>query len=688
MTRARLAGIDLPAFGSVGWSFTAGVRPHMRTFELAAADAQAIARTGGSEITLTIEPDGWPKLEVKRLVFVALLPGTREDTRRVLIADRRYLWQRVMVQRDYNVRWRTGDTRMVGEGSLRVENQRPEADVTYASWSIKDKKTAWKAGEVIEDVLRALGGGSVPASLKRTIEIEDLNLSDSGDAALAKALAFAGGYSVRVNAAGDVAIFDTRDRSEVAALADAGPALRAGANFHATSDRSWVRPRSFRVLFERETELRFDYVEGESVWTTERNNPDPPRKLENVIPVPDVSIVVAGKMCSRGTWVNIDDYLAALVGLEAETAGAARGPLTHAIIRQAWLQTWDYFIANLYGVYTSGAEHLVWRRRLSAIRRHWRQTFRPLKQWRDKMRSLKAYRVSVLVDETGARAASEAYMDYVARPSRAGIFLSVSKNPDLGRQVSGWKATLSDPTAETAPAEVRILDEEAGVFEIKLRADPWGEVEQLAPGNVELLPKARVTGDLRSAAGLAFGWWATLPLLPTFKLAIILTAIQASPNSEARMHAVEVSPSEAEELLGQPIGACKGEPWTIAIGGGLETARAAWVDDFATAIEQSFYNGAPFPAAVLVNGANCRARAKAEAARMYATMLDREEGSVVVPFNPAVMPAGSISTVEHVVIERGIAMTQISVAAEPEPVNGNAFLPASTQRILRRMVQP
>ena len=686
MNRARLAGIPLPAFGPVGWSCTAGTRPHLRAFEMGRGDAEAIAKTGGEALELELAPDGRPALVVKRLCFVCLAPGSRPDTRRVVIADRRWLWGRLMVVRDYNVRRRSGDTRLVGEGVVRVENQTPAPDVVYAAWSLKDKRTAWTVAQVLEDVLGALGGGEIPPALKRTIEIEDLFLNDPGAVALEKALAFAAGYSIRINAEGQAVVFDTRDRGEIAAIAGAGTPLRAGASFHAVSDRSWQRPSKVRVLFDRESELRFDYIEGESLWTAERNNPDPPRRLENVLPVPDVSIVVAGKTCSRGTWVNIDDYLAAIAGSESETAGAARGPLTHAVIRQSWLSAWDYLVRNLYGVYPSGSDHPVWLRRLAAIRKHWRQTFRPLKQWREKLRSLKAYRVAVLVDELGARAPSEAYMDYVARPSRAGLFLSVAKNPDLGRQVSGWAELLAN--GSPAPAEVRVIDEEAGVFEVRLRPDPWGEVEALAPGNVEFLPKRKVTGNLRDASGLAYGWWATLPLLATFKLAVVLTAMQAAPNSEARMHVEEVEAADAAAILGQPLGACKGTPWTVAVGGGLETARTMWLDQHGTQIDQAFFNGAPFPPQTLVNGANLRARARAEAARLYATMLDREEGGVVVAWNPRVVPAGSISSVDHAIDEKGRALTSIAIYPELEPVNGMAFLPASVQRIVRRLVQP
>ena len=329
MTRARLAGVNLPAFGPVGWSFTAGTRPHVRAFEMATADAEGIAKTGGEALELELAPSDRPPLVVKKLCFVMLAPGSRQDTRRVVVADRRWLWGRRMIFRDYNIRRRSGDTRMVGEGTLRVENQTPAPDVVYASWSLKDKRTAWTVAQVLEDVLGELGGGQIPTGLKRTIEIEDLSLADTGAAALDKVLGFAAGYSIRLDAEGQAIVFDTRDRAEIRAIAEAGTPLRVGSVFHAVSDRSWSRPSKVRVLFERETELRFDYIEGESLWTTERNNPDPPRRLENVIPVPDISITVAGKVCSRGTWVNIDDYLAAIAGSESETAAAGFGPLTH-----------------------------------------------------------------------------------------------------------------------------------------------------------------------------------------------------------------------------------------------------------------------------------------------------------------------------------------------------------------------
>lgn len=690
MNVVRLAGVALPAFGPLGWSFTAGTRPHMRGFEMSKADAEQVARTGGTDIEVELRPVGRDPLHLKKLCFVRLAQGSRPDTRRVILADRRWLWARRMVHRDYNVRRRTGDTVMDGEGTLiRVENQTERPDIVYAAWSLKGKRTAWTVAEVLADVLTVLGGEiQIPPGLKRTIEIEDLSLADPGDVALEKVLAFAAGYSLRLDAEGRAHIFDTRDRAEIRAISDAGTPLRLGSAFHALTDRSWSRPSSVRVLFDREAELRFDYIEGEAT-TTVRNDPDPPRRLENILPVPDVSIVIAGKKCSRGTWVNIDDYLAALEATNAHAETAGNGPLTHVAIRRHWCSNWDRVMSNTYGIFRANqVEHPLWRKRLAAIRRHWRQTFRPLKQWRDKLRSLKPYRVAVRIDELGARAPSEVYMDYVAKPAASSLHKSVSQNPDLGRQVSGWRANLSDPTAETAPAEVTVVDDEAGIFSVHFRADPWGEVESYAPGNVANLPKRKVTGQLRDASGVCFGYWGEVPLLPTFKLAVILTAMQASPNSEAKMHVVEVDPGEAQTVLGQPIGACKGEPWTVAVGGGLETARTAWLDAHAGSIDQAFFNGGPFPDALLLDGDNLKARARAEAARLYGTMLDREEGSVVVAWNPKCAPVGAISIVDHAIDPSGVAVTSIAVFPEMEPVNAMGFIPASVQRVIRRMVQP
>jgi len=673
--RATLAGIPVAANQPHEWTLTAGTKPQQRRIEVSLDAATAIMACRGEPVEYAFEAPGHPAVRVRDLRIVALLAGSTPYSRSILVADKRWFWSRVHIVRDYNLRRRSGEARLVGEGNFRVENAVQAADVAYAAWSLVNNATRWTAAEMVADVFRALGGASVPA-ISRGVEVEDLTLNDAGDVAAQKALEYVAGYNVTVDLDGTVRVFDSRDASEASMVAAAGPPGVSPGGYRAMADRANARPRGVEILFEREVELRFDYVEGESPSSTARDGAEE-RRLENVLPLPDVSLSVAGRTLYRGTWVGIDDYLSALSGLQP---AHANGPLTHAVIRQYYLQMW-HLLSDRYGRDVSGNPDIVWLRRIAAIRQHWRKTFRVLPPWRDRIRSMRAYRIGTIDTETGTRAPSEAFMDYLSKPSFAGLAKTVTQNTDIGHQVAGYQALLS--SSKAAPARVTVLDEEAGILRVDLTRDPFGEADELAPGNVPRLP-TREAGQTR---GQALVTWATATLNEAFGLAVVLTCVQAAPNTSGRLHAEQVTPEEAEKVLGRPIGKCDGPTWTVAIGGNLQPARFAWSDVHAPQIDQAFYRGdISFPD-TLVNREAIRALAEAEAARIYGTLLDRVDGSFSVRINPDVRVTGALSMVTHGIATSGEVTTTLMLAAEREPLNAMAFVPTSVQRAVRKLVQ-
>ena len=685
---AKLAGVVLSALGPVGWKHTVGVQPYVATYEVGERVAEELARLQGAPVALEIEPEGRKPYTVEQLYIVDVLPGSRPDTRRVQVADRRWTFRRRAIVRDFNLRRRSGDARLVGDA--RVETQPLVADAAYTGPSLNDG-SPWTLKAAIEDVLADLVAGDyrVASTLDREVLIEGLEIAAGGDAALAQLLGYSVGLNLFVDRKGLVCVFDTRDGSERRAIEGAGKILMPGGapeGAHALVDRSAIRPSRCFVYLEREAELRFDSVEGESAWTVARNQLRAERKIENVLPVPDVSIDINGRTVQRGTWVNIDDYLAAIAGQESATQGASQGPLSHVLIRRCWLGMWSRLV-DTYGRDTAGNTDRTWVRRLHAIRAHWRQTYRPIAPWRDKIRSMRAYRAALIDPETGARAPAQAWMDFVSKPSLAGLFKRHNQNPDMGRQVAGWAARLAD--GEPAPAIVSMLDDEACIFRVQLVADPWGEAESLAPGNVANLPTQKVRGDIsRSAVGSAFALLQYIPLLPTFRLAVVLTAVQAAPNNLGRYHVEEVGPEDAAAALGRPIGDCRGPVAELVLAGGIVTARTAWVDDQADGISNAFYEGAAFPAGLVVNREQVRAQAVALAAAFWGQLLDRREGAFAVAWNPDLEPTGAMTMVEHVLMPNGVAKTTVAVAPSSEPPNAAALVPPSVQRIIRRLVQP
>lgn len=667
--RATLGGFPLLATQRIAWAHTAGVRPYQRTFEVTTDQATALLGMG----VVTLEINDYKN---EQLYVISSAPGRFPFTKQILVSDRRWLWARKWFNREYNIRRRTGETRLVGEG--RMETKQLVLDVAYQPWTLNGGR-AWSATEMLLDVLGEIefGNFDVAGGVKREVEIEDLVFNEPGDAAVERALSYLGGYQITVDPNGRVRVYDERDGAEKEMVRAAGAPV-VGAGLTVEAERSLSRPASVIVHFERECELRFDYEEGAEI-TEIRDRPE--RKLENVIPCPDPTLDVDGQTVTQGTWIPIDDFFDA-VASEVPSGMRTWG---HDFIREIYLGAWEGTVIA-YQVASDGGEDVLWLKRQSATRKHWRLTFRVLRPWLDQIRSLRAYRVALLDQENGTRAPSEAFMDYVAKPSMNGLAKTINQNTDIGRQVDGWAERLAD--GKIAPARVTVIDEEAGIIRVDLVADPWGEAEMLAPGNVEVLPTQVPQEEKFAGAGKVYCEWAHAELEEEFKVAIVLTATQASPNSIGRYHRETVTAAEAGVILKRDVGPSLGPTMHIFISGGVQTARFAWVDDRAAEIDEAFFSGGSIGTDLMVNHQEIRALALAAAAREYAVMLDRVEGSFAVKQNPGLKIVGALSAIEHALNTDGSALTYLILTPDLEPMRLEAALPATVQRTVRRMVQP
>ena len=676
---ATLAGVPLAAEQEFSWPLTEGVRPQQRTFETDAAGAAAIMKKAGQPVDFVIESPGWPTLKVEKLYVLASQPGSRPETASILVADRRWLLNRFVITRDFNLRRNTGETRYVGDS--RIENKTVVADVAYAPWSL-NKGAPWKPVDVLKSILDEVAPGEYTIDpLRRKIEIEDLSFSHPGDAALEVALFYCGGLGITVDPDGRYRVFDKRDRSEVRLLASSGPAIQ-GAGYSGSVDRKHMRPAGYEIHFERRCELRFDFDEDNPLATVDRA-PEPPRRMENVMPSPDTTLVMDGKVIAPGTLRTVDQFLAAWAPL---APSFSNGPLTQAIIRRYYVGMGSMLYTRYGGV--EGFADPRWIRRIAAIFKHWRKTFRIRPAWRDKIRNMSAERVAVLDPETNTAGRALAWLDYISIPSYLpmleNFFGQPTTNPDMGRQISGYPTGATLSTGAASPALVTV-DERNGVIRVDLQADRDGEAERMIPGNADGLPKAKCIDTRKIGAFKAT--LADVALLSGFKCAVVISAIQACPNNLGRYHTEKVTPQDAEQALdGVKIGECKGPTCHVFVSGNVAPARFAWHDGYATAIEGAFFRGDPYPDSLLVNKTQVRNIAIGEAARQYATMLDRIEGAFAVPLNPALRVTGAIRLVEHAISPEGDPFTRVLIDPEIEPVDLHAMLPQSDQRALRKMV--
>lgn len=676
-TRLFVGGVPVPAFGSRGWSLTAGVRAHSAGFEFDVATTE----TFRGRRTVEVEIDG---STFGPLYVTTLEAGSRPDTATVVLADRRFEWPRRHVARSYNVRRRTGDRRAVGDGSNLVETLQVVDDVAYAPWSLNNGKR-WTAEDMARDVFEAIGVDAVtlPAGFGRGVAVQDAIFDYPGDAAVEYLFEFAGGgYTVTIDPDGSVVVIDLAQRDELAIMQAAGPVVH-DAGFAAVADRRRFRPARVIVLFTREVELRFDFEEGaqsqtvdkSSASTTPRDGGDtvddgrPPRDMVNVVPIPEVNLEVGNRKLALGTYLNIEEYLAALDG--EQRSGVPRLTLEE-------LRTYFHspsFISHRYGVDDTGTEDPLWRRRLRALLQHWRVTFQLNTAWRARLKSLRATRVATIDPEKGTRAPATGYGAYLRKPTIGALYKSQQQAKSFGWRVGKYADDLAD--AEQAPVDVTVKDEELGIIRVYPLKDPFGSTEEMVPGEVAEQPAW--SGNLGSILV-----WTMAKLADNYKLAVILTGIQGAPNDESRLEAVTVEARDADVNAGPSLGPAQ----YVRIDPGLTTARYRWDDTQAEQIESAFAGEGDYPSDLLINRDQIESVAKAIASSVYAQSLDRAEGRYPVGYNPRVVCRGSISTVDHVVAPDGTALTFITAAPPITAPSLWAYIPPGIANTLRRIAQP
>jgi len=713
---ASLGGVPLSLRPSetISWTLRAGTAPVQRTFvvtrsralrileraktqfasmgESAATRTRKTTDTAPGPLTLRIAAPGYNPLIVRGLYAVESSPAD-ENRLGVVVVDRRWLWKRTHVLREYNLRKLVGDNRLVGNVMQRVDLRANAADFALRRTTLNNGRP-WTAREVLTDILTQLvGAGQFTIhSFPMAKDVVDLVIDDSGSSALQRTLAYLPGAQCYVDTDGRVVVYNSLGGGEATALKAAGTPYPGGRQVELI-DHSLVRPRKVISLFEIEPEIRFDYIELGAGET--RTKPVPgrePRHLENVVPVVDPTLDVGARTVSRGTWLPIDTWLAAIDDLTDYPGGdngrshtKSLGALTEEAIRTHYVSGFVH-LRNNFTLAQQGLADPLWSLRLDAVQAHWRTSFRLLPQWRDKVKSIRAIRAGVVDIENGTRGKAEAYFDYTVRPSKRTLVKIWKDKSDAGWTILGYADDLGD--AQPGPADVVVLEPTNGTFQIVYRVDPWGDGIKIAPG---LLPADGIPLQTVSPnASFQYLLWDSplVVLQPSWRLAVVLTVALAAPNNQTRLHPVTVDVGRALALLPDGIKSTKalGPDWTMRVGAGIQTARFLWLDSHATQIEHAVFTDAAFPKDLLVNGGHLKAIAEANAARIHALLQDRHQGEQVVSFNADVKPAGSLTQVTHSV-GYDAAVTHMVLPPIATPPDLLAMLPDSTRKLLQRSVQ-
>ncbi len=738
-TKVLIDDVPVELDGPVSWRQSQGVQPVQETFYLPLGESVArLQAISSSPVTLTIQSGDGPPEIFSRLYIVGFPPGPDPQIQGVTLADIRYWFPYSHIRREFNIRRATGFKR------LEADNQEVAPVVSslwYAAYSMRNPlaaiPTKWSArevmNEVLSDVVRKTGKTGVRFiiegdAMSNALPVEDLLLDDPGPAAVARALSYMPEAGMTVAADGVIVIFNKAGGGETDVLSDIpsgpeGPFLVRGEGNIGFVTNEIIRPRAVDVLFTRAVEVRFEFFSEGSFSDADRL-----RILENVLPIPDFNLNIIPDpvrinpfesesprrpyIAPAGTYVQFDD---AINSWNADGAIPILGPLSDAMIRVGFVPYMGTLAAIIFADNFDGASN--WTSRVAAIQEHYRTTFRIPRRIMDAVSRIEAGRVSMIDQATGTRTPSPVYADYCLVPS-VKYYSSKEGDPNLmiyGINMDSYPGegigALLSGANHAAPATLQVIDPDQGIIHVNFVTESLGRFNTIYPSHIDNMPGGDMAQTLLPSSLNPFGGksaWDMLPatrrdLIASLKkqhnLTTVMTVYPAAPNDDRSLHRIRVLPGDIAALLPpggrQGLQDARGPVWEARVGPGLEVARVAWFDDRKAETERllGLRAGTPNLSGMVMNdgdagsatgGASLKAIARAVAARIYASMADRNEGQAAVPFQAGMRIAGSIEEILYSTKPDGSTLARLSLAEKLPDLPMLSFLDASSRAIILR----
>lgn len=729
VTQAHLGGYPLLASTVVEWGQTEGVRPYEATFDMVPRMAQELQKKG-SRVDLVMHGGK----TFKNLWVLGIVPRDNPHIMGIRVADRRWLLNRRHILRRYNMRRNVGHKR-AGRNDQPVLND-VSPDVWYWGWSLKEENgvppgAKWQPPQVLRDILDAIeeyeksvgGGGGYTIrpevnKTNRTLPVESLVIDDKGDMAINRAVGLVPEAGFTVDPDGRYVVYSKVSGKELVAQKALGPEIVGGGHL-AVVDNSLECPSEVEVLFTIESEVRFDFQDLTGNVTAES------RFMDNRIAVPDYVLADGGNDLVQGTWANIDRVMR-LWG--AGPAGSGITAVTQKLVQRASLPFMDLWAAlMLTGVRNPDQD---WAGRVGALMTHWRKTFGLSSFWVDRFLAIKPYRVGIIDPENGINAPAEAYCDHSFLGTQRSFFKQLQGNADLryainvtgyptgpalqGVSAAGTKAFNS--ISKPSPARVSIIDPDQGIIQVQFKSDENHMFEAAMPGLV-----VREDGQPYIPAGVFDNPRKTSPtfdsiseanqiprLSDDWKLAVILTAVPASPNDERQLFKITVKPEDVKDILpsaaAASVGKARGPKWQVRIQPGTDGARALvrWLDSRSSDIEAIFGIGDKEPNldGLILNGDLGKVKgngpqapslnmiALAVSASIFARFTDRLEGQATGMMNAKLQLDGFMQAIYHRVQTTGEATSTIQMSQIPPDLDMLAMLDNGTRALLTRQPHP
>lgn len=699
--KATLGGFPLLASAPVRWTLREGTLPHSETFDMRPDDAQALlTSSAGKPINLSMEVNG-KTVVITKLYLLHAAPQDQPQIAKVTVADRRWIWPNNHIDRSYNMRRNIGVRRTTNYDSNILDPVVPQ--VWYWPWSTKDGAGdhPWLAKEVLQDVLAEIvqgekdWNGNAPDVLDLTpdtlnqIPIENLELKDNGANALQRVLTYLPGIAVRIDPDGRIVVYDKTKGGESDTVKALGPEVVGGGHVTLIDNRI-LRPKKVVVMFQREVEVRFDAEEVADGQTT-ATNPEG-RGMDNMGQVTDANLVVKGGPAGgypEGTWQKMNSLLNTFNEL-----GSVNGmKITPALIRKAFCpfgpSLWERF-AEVGTLDTQGE----WSGRIAMIQRCYRQVYAIYPRFLSRMLTMRAYRVSTVDQASARRAGAPVYADHAILPSDRALLTSPIDAQYYVKNVSAWAGN------KPAPAFVDIIDADQGIIGVRYQIDPLRMNEMVLPSKVENPPN----GDIRFPLNASPSFDAVCSasqhpsLTAAFKLSVILTCVPASPNTDQKLHRIEVEPSDVQASVAGQIGECVGPVMEVYVGPNVTTAKVMWNDSRSADIEKCFGIGVGLPNldGLVLNdtissptaGASLNNIAHGIAAQIYATLIDRPQGQQSGHLNGDVKIQGYVESVSHEISTQGVGLTKVTLPGQIPKLSLASYLDPNSRAAIFHLAQP
>jgi hypothetical protein len=725
--QVTLDGFDLDIDTQPGWSLQSGTAPHIRAFALVQETANSIF-SGGSIAGSTLVFSAFDRLEpqtqqeVKRLTALGLAPTNLKGLAAITVVDDRWRWSRVHFTRAYNIRRRTGERRRVPGGPLAV--QTIADDVAYAPWSLNPAtSSAWTAEEMVKDVIGTVAGelgqtfrlADGVATALSGVPVENLEMDDAGDAAIARALAYLGGrIDVFLDWEGVIVVYDRVDGGErpifgVAGSEGGGTKTRQDAgsgigepivltpNF-AVQDRRRERPERIRFHFGTLPELRINFEESTQTGTIgPPANPADEATMDNAYRTVE-DLTLPSRNSVQGEILPFPQALSAF-------NDPANGPkaiptlpnLTTDLVRRRWLS--PLLVAYAW---TKTDQAGVWRRRVATIRGSYRLFFKVIKFWNDRIREYRNVLPSIEDIEGNAQAPAAVYADHALQQSvrwfQSKLAADDAEKHEIFRNVfaagdAGPGNIIGTPIGDLvqAPASVGIDDQELGTVSIAYQTDFTGAALAVyrSAFEGETVPTDDNTKE-RVHTGLG-------DLSEDHQLSVLLSAVPAAPNDKRKYFVIEKTPEDlGGAVLGQSIGTAEGPPLDIRIPPSVHVARFAWPSNVGAPPNeetawQAFAEGGDLIAQGYGDPTNLKQLdgiAEAQARSVYARFQDRVEGGLTTALVPNQDIVGNITgvSVEAGSGQDGGLLLVLTAAPEGPKIDFVSLLPPDVRRVVFRQV--